>query len=85
MNWVLPQFTKDSQYPQNSFKTTAQIGPEVDELQATVKSNELNYHGVQIGKAINQSRGFGEALLKGVAEIVSGVGGDNENRGSNPR
>ena len=33
---------------------------------------------------MNQSGGFSEALLKGVAEIVSGVGGDDEDGGSNP-
>lgn len=42
------------------------------------------YHGVQIVEAINESGGFGESLLEGVAEIVGGVGGDDEDRGSNP-
>lgn len=40
------------------------------------------YHGVEIGETIDESGSLGEALLEGVAEIVSGVGGDDENGGS---
>ena len=43
-----------------------------------------SYHGVQVGEPINKSRGFGEALLERIAEIVGRVGGDDENRGANP-
>lgn len=46
---------------------------------------EKEYHSVEIGEAINQSGGLSETLLKGIAEIVSRVGGDNQNRGANPR
>lgn len=46
-----------------------------------IKSKKT-HHGVEIGEAINQGGCLGESLLKGIAEIVSRVGGDNQNRGS---
>lgn len=43
------------------------------------------YHSIEIGKPVNQGGCLGEPLLKRIAEIVSRVGGDDQNRGSNPR
>lgn len=44
---------------------------------------EWTNHCIEIGETINQSRGFCETLLKSIAEIVSRVGWDDENRRAN--
>ena len=36
------------------------------------------YHGVEVGESADEGGEFGEALLEGVAEVVCGVGGDDE-------
>ena len=44
--------------------------------------NRKAYHGIEIGEPVNQSGSLGELLLKSIAEIVSRVGGDDQNGGS---
>lgn len=41
------------------------------------------YQCVEIGEAINESGRLGESLLKSITEIVSRVGGDDENGATN--
>ncbi|PKI56929.1 hypothetical protein CRG98_022664 [Punica granatum] len=44
-----------------------------------------NFRGeLEIGESIDEGRGFGEALVEGIAEVVGGVGGDDEDRGTKP-
>lgn len=47
------------------------------------RKSEKAYHGKEIRETLNQSGGFSEALLKGITKIVSRIGGDDENGGSN--
>lgn len=42
------------------------------------------HHGVEIGESNDKGRGLSEPLLEGVAEVVSRVGGDDEDGGTNP-
>lgn len=44
---------------------------------------EIPDHGVQVSEAANEGGVLGEPLLEGIAEVVGGVGGDDEDRGSN--
>jgi hypothetical protein len=39
----------------------------------------LAHHGVEVGESSDECGELGEALLEGVAEVVGGVGGDDEN------
>jgi hypothetical protein len=38
----------------------------------------LAHHGVEVGESADEGRELGEALLEGIAEVVGGVGGDDE-------
>lgn len=42
------------------------------------------YHGVEVGESADEGGELGEALLEGVAEVVRGVGGDDEYRLADP-
>lgn len=46
---------------------------------------KCTYHGVKIGESIDERGGLSESLLESVAEIVRGIGGNDEHRLSNPR
>lgn len=37
------------------------------------------YHRIKVGEAVDQSGSLGELLAKGIAKVVSGIRGDNEN------
>jgi hypothetical protein len=43
----------------------------------------LAHHGVEVGESADECGELGEALLEGVAEVVGGVGGDDEHRLAN--
>lgn len=38
----------------------------------------INLHGAQIGKPVDQARLFAEFLAEGIAQVVRGVGGDQQ-------
>lgn len=42
------------------------------------------YHGVEVGESADEGGELGEALLEGVAEVVRGVGGDDEHGLADP-
>lgn len=67
--------------PEQNNQTPSKIHHDLEKEKKT--KSEKAYHGKEVRESLNQSGRFSEALLKRITKIVSRVGGDDENGGSN--